>query len=59
MYEAEFQDVCTQAELGHQSNHAFALATFLEQHPTDYITDQLNQVYPDESFQLDQVVFDM
>jgi metal-responsive CopG/Arc/MetJ family transcriptional regulator len=39
--------------------YAKALATFLEQHPADYITDQLNKVYPDESSQLDQVVFDM
>jgi len=39
--------------------YAKALATFLEQHPTDYITDQLNKVYPEESSQLDQVVFDM
>ncbi|MCI5132204.1 MAG: ChpI protein [Candidatus Electrothrix sp. EH2] len=39
--------------------YAKALATFLEQHPADYITDQLNKVYSDESSQLDQVVFDM
>ncbi len=39
--------------------YAKALATFLEQHPADYITDQLNKVYPEKSSQLDQVVFDM
>ncbi len=39
--------------------YAKALATFLEQHPADYITDQLNKVYPEESSPLDQVVFDM
>ncbi|CAK8720849.1 CopG-like domain-containing protein DNA-binding [Candidatus Electrothrix laxa] len=41
------------------SLYAKALATFLEQHPADYITDQLNKVYPNESSQLDQVVFNM
>ncbi|MCI5149804.1 MAG: ChpI protein [Candidatus Electrothrix sp. MAN1_4] len=46
--------------------YAKALTTFLEQHPADYIIDQLNKVYPEESkvypeesSQLDQVVFDM
>ena len=39
--------------------YAKALATFLEQHPADYITDQLNKVYPEESSQLDQAIFDM
>jgi len=39
--------------------YAKALATFLEQHPANYITNQLNKVYPDESSQLDHVVFDM
>ncbi|WP_446008455.1 ChpI protein [Candidatus Electrothrix sp.] len=39
--------------------YAKALATFLEQHPADHITDQLNKVYPGESSQLDQIAFDM
>jgi metal-responsive CopG/Arc/MetJ family transcriptional regulator len=39
--------------------YAKALATFLEQHPADYITDQLNKVYPDDSSELDQGLVNM
>ena len=34
------------------SLYAKAVALFLEQHPTDYITKQLNEVYPAESSKL-------
>ena len=36
--------------------YAKAVAQFLEQHPTDYITKQLNEVYPDNSSKLDQTL---
>ena len=39
--------------------YAKALATFLEQHPADYITDQLNKVYPGDSSELDQGLVNM
>ncbi len=34
--------------------YAKAVAQFLEQHPTDYITKQLNEVYPTESSKLNK-----
>lgn len=34
--------------------YAKAVEQFLEQHPTDYITKQLNKVYSDKSSKLDQ-----
>jgi metal-responsive CopG/Arc/MetJ family transcriptional regulator len=36
--------------------YAKAVAQFLEQHPTDYITKQLNEVYSDKSSKLDQTL---
>ncbi len=41
------------------SLYAKALAEFLDQHPTDYITDQLNKVYPGESSGLDRHLVSM
>jgi antitoxin MazE6 len=34
--------------------YAKAVAQFLEQHPTDFITKQLNEVYPTESSKLNK-----
>lgn len=39
--------------------YAKAVAQFLEQHPTDYITKQLNEVYSDKSSKLDQTLSTM
>ena len=39
--------------------YAKALAQFLEQHPADYITEQLNKVYSDQSSEPDQGIVDM
>ena len=41
------------------SLYSKALAQFLEQHPVDYITDQLNTVYPGESSELNRHLVDM
>ena len=39
--------------------YAKAVAQFLEQHPTDYITKQLNEVYPTESSKLNKTLSTM
>ncbi len=39
--------------------YAKAVAQFLEQHPTDYITKQLNEVYSAESSKLNKNILTM
>ena len=60
-------DKLFQAADQYAKNHGFsrsnlyakAVAQFLEQHPTDYITKQLNEVYSDKSSKLDQTLSTM
>ncbi len=60
-------DKLFQAADQYAKNHGFsrsnlyakAVAQFLEQHPTDYITKQLNEVYPDKSSKLDKTLSTM
>ncbi len=39
--------------------YAKAVSQYLEQHPTDYITKQLNEVYPHESSKLNKTLSTM
>ena len=39
--------------------YAKAVAQFLEQHPTDHITKQLNEIYSTESAKLDDTISTM
>ncbi len=60
-------DKLFQAADQYAKNHGFsrsnlyakAVAQFLEQHPTDYITKQLNEVYSDKSSKLDKTLSTM
>ena len=60
-------DKLFQAADQYAKNHGFsrsnlyakAVAQFLEQHPTDYITKQLNEVYPDKSSKFDKTLSTM
>ncbi len=57
-------DKLFQAADQYAKNHGFsrsnlyakAVEQFLEQHPTDHITKQLNEVYSDQSSKLDQTL---
>ena len=60
-------DKLFQAADQYAKNHGFsrsnlyakAVEQFLEQHPTDHITKQLNEVYSDKSSKLDQTLSTM
>ena len=46
---------------GYSRSHVFAkaIAQFLEQHPSDHITRQLNEIYSEESAKLNETISTM